>query len=144
MIINENELIRYVSRKHNIKDTSLLEKLWKESETEQINNGTVKDMASSVFWNGDGKKNKGVIKYFKEKINQLDIEEAKMTVDTKENFDKSANEFIDAIVKDDYKSASDAFPSVVKNKLINIVDNKKEIYLKSLQQKATNIVKDET
>jgi hypothetical protein len=142
-IINENALIDKMARLHNIKDKGLLKNLWMKSVDKQMQEGSIKDRKDPLFWRGDGADNKGVINYFKEEIKTLNIEEARMLMDSREEFKKSSYEFLDSLVKGDYSNANVSFPNAVKNKLINMINNRKEVYLKQLQKKVNNIAKDD-
>lgn len=141
-LINENALIDKMARIYNIRDKSLLHSLWKKAIDKQVQEGNIKNRKDPLFWKGDGDDNKGVINYFKEEMKNLNIEEAKMLNDSRHNFKKNAFEFLDSLVRDEYGKARHLFPDVVRNKLINMINNRKEVYLKQLQQQVNNKAKD--
>ena len=142
MIINENKIVDKIAKEYNIKNKQLVQSLWDEAISKQTNEGTVKQKSSRVFWNGDGNKNKGVIKYFKELTSNLNVEEARIIMDNRNEFKTNVNGFIDALTNDDYATAQKHFPNVVRSKLMNMINNRKEVYLKQFQQQANKAAKD--
>ena len=138
----ENAIIDRVAKKYNIRDKKLVQDLWDRAIHKQESNGTITERSSKVFWNGDGNKNKGVLNYFKEMTDNLNVEEAKIIMDNRNEFNKSVNSFIDSLVTDDYARAKENFPNVVRSKLMNMINNRKEVYLKQLQDQANQAAKE--
>jgi Mg/Co/Ni transporter MgtE len=141
-ILNENALVDKVAKDYNIKDKKLVQDLWQKAIIKQTNEGTITSKSNRIFWKGDRAKNKGVVNYFKELTNNLNVEEAKLIMDNRNQFQQSVNGFIDALASDDYTKAQTEFPNVVRSKLMNMINNRKEVYLKQLQKQANDIAKE--
>lgn len=132
-----NELIMSLAHKHKI-SVSVLEQLWTEAISKQEENaktGEERDKASPKFW-------KGVRSTFKTLIDNLDLQEAKAIMDSRERYTQSTSQWLDHLQNGDYAAAEKVFPDIMKSKLDIMINNGKEKYLKQLSDKANKQTKE--
>jgi hypothetical protein len=131
MNLNEsNELIMSLSHKYKI-SVNVLEQLWTEAISKQEENAKSKeekDKGSPQFW-------KGVRSNFKKLIDNLDIQEAKAIMDSRERYTDSTSQWLDHLQSGDYSAAEKVFPEIIKAKLDVMINNGKEKYLKQMSDK---------
>lgn len=136
--INENNELLMKYHKHYKIPISELEKLWNKaqdlynSDLEKENKKI--DTGSQTYWTG-------VIKKFKELFSELELEEAKKIMETKETYKQKLTHWLNNIQTGNYAEAEKIFPSVIRSKVELIINNRKNIYLKQLAKKY-NTVKD--
>jgi len=125
-----NELIMSLAHKHKI-SVAVLEQLWTEAISKQeegAKSSEEKDKGSPVFW-------KGVRTNFKKLIDNLEIQEAKAIMDSRERYTQSTSKWLDNLQHGDYSAAEKEFPEIIKAKLDVMINNGKEKYLKQLSDK---------
>lgn len=125
-----NELIMSLAHKHKI-SVGVLEQLWTEAISKQEENAKSKeerDKANPKFW-------KGVRSNFKTLIDNLDIQEAKAIMDSRDRYTQHTSTWLDSLQNGDYAAAEKVFPEIVKSKLDVMINNGKEKYLKQLSDK---------
>lgn len=125
-----NPLINRISAEKGI-SKDYLKSLWEEAENEIISNAktaTEKNKGSKQFW-------KNVKTKFLEKIDDLDIKEARLIMDSREKYKEASRNFLNAIQGDDYVAAKEVFPDVIENKLNTVINNLKDGYLKNMAAK---------
>jgi hypothetical protein len=125
-----NELIMSLAHKHKISVT-VLEELWTQAVSKQEENAKTKeekDKSSPKFW-------KGVRSNFKTLIDNLEIQEAKAIMDSRERYTQSTSQWLDQLQSGDYAAAEKTFPEIMKSKLDIMINNGKEKYLKQMSDK---------
>ncbi len=125
-----NELIMSLAHKHKI-SPAVLEQLWTEAISKQEEGAKTseeKDKGNPVFW-------KGVRTNFKKLIDNLEIQEAKAIMDSRERYTQSTSKWLDNLQNGDYSAAEKVFPEIIKAKLDVMINNGKEKYLKQLSDK---------
>jgi hypothetical protein len=125
-----NELIMSLAHKHKI-SVAVLEQLWTEAiskQEESAKTSDEKDKGNPVFW-------KGVRTNFKKLIDNLEIQEAKAIMDSRERYTQSTSKWLDNLQNGDYSAAEKEFPEIIKAKLDVMINNGKEKYLKQLSDK---------
>ena len=125
-----NPLVNRLSAEKGI-NKDYLESIWEESKNEVVSNAKTPDQkneSKKEFW-------REVKKVFLEKIDELDIKEARLIMDNRDKYRDSARKFLDAIQNDNYASAQEHFPNVVDSKLKTIINSLKDGYLRNLAAK---------
>jgi len=125
-----NELIMSLAHKHKISVT-VLEELWTQAVSKQEKNAKTKeekDKSSPKFW-------KGVRSNFKKLIDNLEIQEAKAIMDSRERYTQSTSQWLDQLQSGDYAAAEKTFPEIMRSKLDIMINNGKEKYLKQMSDK---------
>jgi hypothetical protein len=134
MNLNEsNELIMAMHHKYKI-GVKVLEQLWTEAISKQEESAKTrheKDKGDPRFW-------KGVRNNFRVLINNLDIQEAKSIMDSRERYKSATSKWLDSLQNDNYAEAAKSFPEIMQAKLDIMIDNDKSKYL---QQMADNVAK---
>jgi uncharacterized protein YaaR (DUF327 family) len=121
--LNEsNALIKTVSVKTGI-PVNQLEGFWDLSV--QKNESESRD---EFFWNK-------VMEDFQRLVDQVDIQEAKYTMDNISQYQEHAHSFINHLIDDNQVEAQKAFEQVVQAKLSGIIDEKKEKFCKEILSK---------
>jgi len=119
--LHENALVRKFVRDGTL-DSKLAEEFWEKSVKEQKKE---KGSSSKMNW-------KGVIEKFKNKVNNLDVLEAKRIMERKNNLKASVEGFLDHLATGAYAEAQNIIPEMVRNQLGTMINSKKEAYLKEL------------
>ncbi len=125
-----NPLINRLSAEKGVKK-EYLESLWEESKNEVISKSKTynkKNEGTKNFW-------REVKSVFLEKVNNLDIKEARLIMDNREKYKEASRAFLDAIQNDNYVSAKEHFPNVIDSKLNIIINSMKDGYLRNLAAK---------
>jgi hypothetical protein len=125
-----NELIMSLAHKHKISVT-VLEELWTQAISKQEENAKSrdeKDKSSPKFW-------KGVRSNFKTLIDNLELQEARAIMDSRERYTQSTSQWLDHLQNGDYSAAEKVFPEIMKSKLDIMINNGKEKYLKQMSDK---------
>jgi hypothetical protein len=123
-------LINRLSAEKGIK-IEYLKELWDESKNEVIAKAktpTEKNEGKKEFW-------REVKSVFLEKINELDIKEARLIMDNREKYKDASQRFLDAIQNDNYVAAKDIFPDVIETKTNIVINSLKDGYLRNLAAK---------
>lgn len=116
-------LNRRIARKYGL-DEELVENIWDDSVAEC--SATMEESKSSkLFW-------KKVVETFKNKINNIDILEAKRVMNAKRLLRMSVENFIDNLASGKYEDAQNEFPRVVREKLNTMINSRKETYMKNV------------
>jgi hypothetical protein len=102
-----------------------LEKFW---ELAVKKNNLTNELRDSLFWTN-------VMKDFQKLINEVDIEEAKNIMETREQYKSEANNFLNAIASDDYINAQDAFKKMVASRLESNISDRAERYCQEVLSK---------
>lgn len=134
MLSESSELLFSLSKKYKI-PMEQLESMWKDAtaryEDELRKKGEKIDKSKQSFWNG-------VIKELKKMMDNLNLEEAKRIMNTKEKFKESLSKWLDCIQTDNYVEANKIFPDVIKFKTQLIINKKKNTFLKKLAKQINN------
>jgi hypothetical protein len=128
-----NELIMSLAHKHKI-SVNVLENLWTQAvstQDEVAKTREEKDKSNPKFW-------KGVRTNFKRLIDNLEIQEAKAIMDSRDTYTKTTSQWIDNIQNGDYTAAEKVFPDIIKAKLDTMINDGKEKYLKQMSDKVNN------
>lgn len=82
-----------------------------------------------------------VISEFNKLVDTIDIEEARYIMDTREDYNRAANNFINGLLDDNYSGSDEQFAKMVDARL-NLMINKKrdEFYKNVLADKAKKLV----
>lgn len=118
-----NELIETISVKTGI-PVNQLEKFWEVSVQKNDIGGNKDDF----FWNK-------VMEDFQKLVDQVDIQEAKYTMDNIKQYQENAHAFINHLIDDNHEEAQKAFEQVVQAKVAGIIDEKKEKFCKEILSK---------
>jgi hypothetical protein len=125
-----NELIKRKSLETGISE-KYLTAYWSEAENEvfdNANSGKDRDKSKKEFW-------KKVKELFLNKVESLNIEEARLIMDNRENYKNASVKFLDAIQSGNYVAAKEFFPEVIESKYNNIINSMKDGYLKNMAAK---------
>lgn len=135
MLSESSELLFSLSKKYKI-PLQQLESMWKDAmaryEDELKKKGEKIDKSKQSFWNG-------VIKELKKLIDNLNLGEAKLIMNTKEKFRESLSKWLDCVQTDNYVEANKIFPDVIKYKTQLILNKKKNTFLKKLANQINHL-----
>ncbi|MCS7316922.1 MAG: hypothetical protein NZZ41_01180 [Candidatus Dojkabacteria bacterium] len=130
-VINESsELLFSLSKKYKI-PIQKMEKLWDEAKYQYENklkseNKKI-DKSRQEYWNG-------VIQELKKKLDEINVEEAKLIMDTKLKYKESLSRWFDCLQTNNYVEAQKYFPEVIKSKVELLLNKKRNMFLKSLNK----------
>lgn len=128
--MESNELIKRKSLETGVKEETLIS-YWKEAENEVMASAKTsieKDKSKRPFW-------EQVKKKFLEKVDNLNIEEARIIMDSREKYKKASEQFLNSLQSDNYVAAKEVFPEVIETKCNIIINNMKDGYLKNMAAK---------
>jgi hypothetical protein len=102
----------------------------------QKKNSTKSQSKDTAFW-------ANVMKDFQSLIDNVDIEEARNVMETREKYKEAANSFLNNLADDNYTEAQTAFKSMVDNRLNDNINAKAEKYCKEvLSKEAQKLTRD--
>jgi len=133
--INENNnYVRGVSEETGV-SYDYLNTLWAKAES-NVQQGKV-EKGNPEFW-------QGVINEFDKLVDQIDIEEARYVMSTREDYKRAGNDFMNHLLDDDYGKADEHFGKMVDARL-NLMINKERdnFYTNVLAKRAREIVSGE-
>jgi hypothetical protein len=132
-----NSYIRKIAARSGVSKEKL-SKLWDECINEQEKSGkTLEERTKSKvpFW-------KAVRNKFDNKILELDMREAKYTMDGRQKLRQEIETFLDSMANDDYSSAKNTMPKMLSSKINLMIDARRETFLKDLGDKTKNKAKE--
>ena len=131
MQLNEsNDYVRQVAQETGV-SFDYLNGLWNQAK-EKVQ--TKKEANNPAYW-------ESVISEFDKLVDNIDIEEARYIMTTREDYNRAANDFVNGLLSDDYSKADEHFGKMV-NARLNLIINKKrdEFYKNVLADKAKKLV----
>lgn len=133
--INENNnYVRNVAQETGV-SVDYLNTLWAKAETRAQHEGANK--GDPNFW-------QEVIAEFDSLVDQIDIEEARYVMDTRENYNRAANDFMNHLLDDDYGKADEQFGKMVDARLNLMINKERDKFYKNvLAKKARELVSGE-
>ena len=129
---NENAYIAGVSAEKGVSEEYLM-KLWNVAE-EKVARTDTEGKGSPVYW-------QKVVKEFQELADSLDIEEARYIMNTREDYSRTANDFFNGLIGDDYSKADEQFAKMVDQRLRLMINKERDNYYQNvLADKANKLV----
>lgn len=116
---NENAYLRKMARETNTSIDFLQDK-WKIAKEK------AGDKKNPSYW-------KQVHSTFESELRSNNLEEARRIMDNREQLRSSIENFLDNLAKDDYDSAQKGFPDIVKYKVAEMINSRKEPHKKEME-----------
>jgi len=127
-----NTLITTISQRTGLPEAQL-EQFW---ELAVQKNAGKNDKNDTMFWSQ-------VMEDFQNLVNQVDVEEAKNIMETREKYRQAAGQFLDHLHSDDYLNAESSFKEMSNARLNGNIETKAEKYCQEvLSKEAQKLARD--
>lgn len=121
--LNENnDYVRGVASESGV-PIDYLNTLWAKAESKIQQEGTEK--GNPEFW-------QEVINEFNQLVDEIDIEEARYVMNTREDYNRTANDFMNHLLDDDYGKADETFGKMVDARLNLMINKERDKFYKNV------------